>query len=83
MIRLVDNTTARSFDLKIIGVSKVKDIKKPSLKKFRKKISKRGDVLTFVEKSRYAIDTIGEKKGLKISKVLKKTKKRKRNKSKR
>ena len=72
--KLVDNSTVRSFSLKIIGIKRVKDISSPNLKKFRKKISKGTKVLPIVEKSKYAIDTRGEKKGLKISKLLKLTK---------
>lgn len=68
---LVDNTTSRSFDLKTIGVTKKKDINtKISLNKFRYK-AKNSPVLQFVEKSKYAIDTQGEKRGLKLSKLLK------------
>ena len=74
MIRLIDNSTARSFKLKIVGIRKLKDIKRPSLKKFRMKISKGSKVLPFVEKTKYAIDTKGEKRGLSISKILKKQK---------
>ena len=71
--KLIDNTTARSFKLKIVGVGKGKDIKKPALlKKFRPKVSRTKSVLDIVEKTKYAIDTKGEKKGLKLSKILKK-----------
>ena len=50
----------------------MKDIKRPNLKKFRIKKSKGSPVLRFVEKSKYAIDTVGEKKGLSLAKALKK-----------
>ena len=83
MINLVDNTTTRSFDLILIGLSKTKDIKPPSLQKFRRKLSKNPLVLRVVEKSRYSIDTVGEKRGLKIGKLIKRRKsKSKRNKTK-
>ncbi len=71
MINLVDNTTARSFGLKIIGLTREKDIKKPNLFKFRAKISSDPLVLGIVEKSKYAIDSKGEKKGLSIERKLK------------
>jgi hypothetical protein len=70
--KYVDNKTIRSFELQLVGFAKVKDIKKPSLKKFRDKISKDPSVLTLVEKSRYAIDTPGEKRELRISRKRKK-----------
>lgn len=76
--RLIDRTTTRSFQLKIIGTTKAKDINKVSLRKFRIRRGKDKRVLKFVEKSKYAIDTRGEKTGLKIAKLLKKrTRKRK------
>ena len=74
MSRLVDNTTSRSFALKIVGLINKKDIPKPNLKKFRFKISNDPKVLMIVEKTRYAIDTKGEKQELKIGKYLKKRK---------
>ena len=74
MINLVDNTTARSFDILLIGKTKQKDIKKSNLSKFRVKKSRNAKVLYFVEKSKYSIDTKGEKKGLTVSKRLKRGK---------
>ena len=68
----VDHTTTRSFQLKIVGTTKGTDIKKLSLKKFRIKKSKGSKVLCFVEKTKFAIDTRGEKKGLKIGRLLRK-----------
>ena len=76
MIRLIDNTTARSFDLIIIGISRLKDVARPSLAKFRRKISSNPKVLKVVEKSKFAIDTVGEKRGLKLGKVIKGLKKK-------
>lgn len=78
MIRLVDNTTARSFSLKIVGVTDKKDIERPSLAKFRPRKGTNPRVLTFVEKSKYAIDTKGEKMGLSVARYIK-TKRGKRN----
>lgn len=62
--QLIDNTTSRSFQLVITGIVKRKDIPKQSLKKFRLRKGKDPQVLKFVEKSRYAIDTSGEKRQL-------------------
>ncbi len=73
----VDTSTARSFKLKIIGLTKKKDIKKPSVvSKFRKKKSKGTPVLGVVEKTKHAIDTRGEKKSLKTARKVKRRKKR-------
>ncbi len=70
--RLVDNTTARSFKLKSVGITKNKDVKAETItQKFRPKRKRNSVILDFVEKSRFAIDTKGEKRGLKISKVIK------------
>lgn len=72
IIRLVDNTTARSFQLKIVGVTRAQDISQPqSLRKFRLRRGKDKRVLIFVERSKYAIDTKGEKKGLRLGKLKK------------
>lgn len=83
--KIVDNTTTRSFQLKIVGIRKKADTKKPKLDKFRQKKSKGSAVLGIVEKTKYAIDTKGEKKGLSISKALnklsRKTSKKKRSKT--
>lgn len=72
----VDRTTQASAQLIITGITKIKDIpstKVASLKnKFRIKKSKDNKVLLFVEKTKNRIDTQGEKKGLKLSKLLKK-----------
>jgi hypothetical protein len=67
----VDNTLARSFDLKIVGLTSKKDVKAPSLRKFRKKRSRGSSVLRVVEKSKYSLDKPGEKRGLTIAKVIK------------
>jgi len=75
--RLIDSTPARSFQLLIVGVTNNKDVSEPSLIKFRRKRSNNPKVLKFVEKSKYAIDTPGEKRGLKLAKKNKSTKIRK------
>jgi len=67
----VDNTTARSYSLKIVGVKKGTDIRTKKLKKFRPRVGKDKRVQTNVEKSKYAIDTKGEKSGLTLARVLK------------
>lgn len=87
IISLVDKTTTRSFQLKIVGVKKTKDIKRPSLQKFRLKKSRGSRVLKVVEKTKYAIDTKGEKRQLAIARALsptlrKKIKRRRKNASK-
>lgn len=66
MARVIDNTTARSFQLKIVGWTRQSDIVLPQnyMYKFRMKKSRNPMVLNIVEKSRYAIDTEGEKRGL-------------------
>ena len=73
---IVDRTTVRSMETYISGITKTKDIKPPKqlLKKFTLKKSKTGKVLKLVEKSKHTIDTRGEKRGLKVSKLLKKRK---------
>jgi len=69
---LADTTTQRSIEIFIVGTTKAKDISRPPiLGKFRPKISANNKVLSLVEKSKNAIDTRGEKKGLSISKKLK------------
>lgn len=65
--KYVDNKTIRSFQLQLIGLTKGKDIKKPSLKKFRSKLSKNPKVLGVVEKTKYAIDSPGEKRELRLA----------------
>lgn len=72
-IYLIDNTTSRSFELRVVGLTRESDISKPSLKKFSIKKGKKA--LLLVEKSKYSIDTHGEKSGLSIGKLLKSKKK--------
>jgi len=73
----IDRTTSRSFDLIVVGYRKAKDVKTRNANKFRpKRSSRRSKVLRYVEKSKFAIDTLGEKKGLKLSKLLKTTRRK-------
>lgn len=80
--RAIDKTTSRSAELVISGTTKQKDISIPSIiKKFKPKKLK--DTLKLVEKSKFAIDNKGEKKGLSIGKSLaKKTRPKKKAKKK-
>jgi hypothetical protein len=62
----VDNTTARSLELRTSGTTNLKDDpKKNNTYKYR--VRKTRKALILVEKEKYAIDTKGEKRGLKIS----------------
>ena len=73
MINLVDNTTARSFDLKVVGITRQKDLSSPvSLRKFRLKKIKGSPILKLVERSTYTIDTSGEKRGLSTARLMRK-----------
>ncbi len=70
---LIDKTTSASMEIKINGITKLKDSNKPkTLSKFttRKTINS----LKLVEKNKNRIDTKGEKKGLSVSKLLNKGK---------
>jgi hypothetical protein len=69
--RFTGGTTARSFKIKQVGFTSKKDIGLQNLFEYRKpvafgKVGREG--FTFVEKSKFAIDTIGEVKGLKAGK---------------
>ena len=64
----IDNSAARSFQLKIVGMTKQSDIGKVSMHKFRLKRSKDPTVLMFVEKSKYAIDSPTEKRQIRRKK---------------
>lgn len=73
--RLIDNTTARSMELRIVGITKAKDTKVPkTLNKFDKRKTLRA--LKLVEKSKFAIDRPGEVRGLRVGKAIKKAKKK-------
>ena len=72
--RAVDNTTARSLQLRAVGITKQKDITSKNLRKFRSKSPRSRKTLRIVEKSKYAIDTRGEKRGLSIARYFKKRK---------
>lgn len=65
---LIDNTTARSMQLISSGSTIRKDVKKPSLEKFRLRKTKKALIL--VEKSKFALDTKGEKRGITLAKKL-------------
>lgn len=76
-IKRVDKSTARSFEVRAVGLTKTKDIKAPaSLKKFRMRRGKDPRVLIFVEKAKYAIDSPQEKRQLRSAKRKSKRKKR-------
>ena len=73
--KVTAETVARSFVLQKTGVTRLPDITPPSLDQYRLpkyggKVEKEG--YTFVEKSRFAIDTAREKAELKAAKMLKK-----------
>lgn len=72
-----DNTNPRSIEPTIVGITKKKDIAIPKrlLAKFRLRKTKTS--LRLVEKSKFAIDTPGEKQGLSLAKFAKKTLKKK------
>lgn len=64
----VDKSLARSLSVRVTGLGKAKkDIKKPSMKKFRQKKSKGTPVLRIVEKSKHALDTKSEKREIKVA----------------
>ena len=70
----IDRSTSRSYSLRIVGIKKGSDIKEKKLTrgfKFRKKKSNNRAVQRIVEKTRFLIDTSGEKRGLKLGKLLK------------
>ncbi len=81
-IRATSNTLARSFQLKVVGITKQKDSKKPSLSKYRSKISSNPKVLGIVEKTKYALNTKGEKRQIKRARRVKKNAKKTKNTSK-
>jgi len=70
----VDQSTVRSYRLKIVGVKKGKDIKYKKSAKFRPK-APQGKALPIVEKTSFAIDTTGEKRGLTLKSALAKRRK--------
>jgi hypothetical protein len=67
---IVDNTVAASFELQKSGISRTPDIPAQMINdKFRTRRTR--NALEVVEKSKYRIDTPGERRGLKASKFLK------------
>ena len=71
---IVDNTTARSFVLKKRGFGNVQDIPSSNLNRFKFRNPRTKTPLKYVEKSSYAIDSAGEKRGLSAAKYLNKFK---------
>jgi hypothetical protein len=72
-------TTARSFKIKEAGFTRQKDVALPSLFQYRSpkasgKVAREG--FTFVEKSKYAIDTLSEASELKTARRAKKKKRK-------
>lgn len=72
-------TTARSFKIKEAGFTRQKDVALPGLFQYRSpklggRVSKEG--FTFVEKSKYAIDTLSEASELKSARRAKKKKRK-------
>lgn len=64
---LIDRTLARSVELVPVGYTARKDVKlSDRAKKFRRRKNTKLKTLQLVEKSKFAIDTRGEKKGLKL-----------------
>jgi hypothetical protein len=70
---LVDVTTARTFRLQQSGFGRTGDVPLPKLSQFRAPSvrSKLNAPLTFVEKSKFAINVVGEKSELKAARLLK------------
>jgi len=69
-------TLARSFQIKIVGLTKQKDIAKQSLQQYRLRKGRDPRVLTFVEKSKYALDTKQEKRQIRLARKLRMRKKK-------
>ena len=68
MNTLVDNNIVASYDLKIVGVTKGKDIQRQSMKKFTVRKGRDPKVRIHVERARYRLDRPNEKKQLRKSK---------------
>jgi len=68
MNKLVDNNIVASYDLKIVGVTKGKDIKRQSLRKFTIRKGRDPKVRINVEKVKYRLDRPNEKKQIRKSK---------------
>jgi hypothetical protein len=67
----LDNSILGSVGVKAYGKTTAKDIKDTTSKKNRRKRSKKTRVQNIVEKSKYRLDTPGEKKGISFSKAVK------------
>ena len=74
MNKFIDNNPQASYDLVVVGAKKVKDIKKPSMKKFTIRKGKDPKVRISVEKNKYRLDKPTEKA---ISRRRRSAKKRK------
>ena len=71
--RSVDKSLARSFELRITGVTRAKDdARRIGIKKVRTRVGTDPRVLQIVEKSKYAIDSYGEKAGLRSARASRK-----------
>jgi len=68
----IDNTLLASMVVKAYGKTRKKDIRRPKLNKFRLKVGKNSLVQKVVEKSKYRLDTRGEKKEIQIKNYIKK-----------
>jgi hypothetical protein len=71
--RFAEFTTAKSFKIKQVGFTQQQDIVPTSLGQFRlpkrgKRVAREG--YQFVEKNKFAINTIGEIRGLKAGKLF-------------
>jgi len=69
--RYAETTTARSITIKPAGATPIKDIPRVDLSRFRMKKAK-SKILeepVYIEKSRFAINTLGEKMGLKKARL--------------
>jgi hypothetical protein len=76
IFKQVDRTNPRAVSLVLDGLTKKKDIKSPKISgKFRTRKTK--FTLRSVEKTKHAIDTRGEKRGLALSKAIKQSLKKK------
>jgi len=67
----LDNSILGSVGVKAYGKTTTKDIKDMTSKKNRRKRSKKTRVQNIVEKSKYRLDTPGEKKGISFGKAVK------------
>ena len=76
MNKFVDNNIIRSYDLVVIGKKKIKDVKRPSMAKFRQRRGKNPRVRITVEKAKFSLDSRGERKQIAKAKKRKTTKRK-------